>query len=353
MVLKILLAFLIFTTAWADTSRRDAALYQRAYQEHQQKNFSTSLQIIRQNYDLLNYDAPSAILLLAAFNFEALNDPSMARSIYERLIQRRYDELHIGIIRQYQNDGHAFDLAEVPKPLAQLYERLAETNYKIYLIHLEDFSSDQKQQAEERIRMYANICLEFECNYDVIDKVLNGLDQSIQNFKNKQHQWKFALSASYISWKDQLTLKSNAGEKELNSTVRGPCLGGEIVRGNYFWEAALGACFAMTSGSVGKDSPELSYFESNVSVNAIQLVPSFRYKPLGHGASLGLDLPMIYRSGDYSVPDGFELEGNRSMNLGVGISFNWNWEKIGFTHRLSKVSGFQSTVFQAGLHYFF
>jgi hypothetical protein len=353
MVLRLTISVVVLlslSSAWANETR----VYREAFAAHQARNYATSLRILRQHFDLYNAQAPQAIILLAAFNFEGLQDFPEARNLYQILLRRRYEDEHIRAVRTYQEAGHAFDLDELPRPLVQLYERLMVVEFALYKQNYREFSQAQRDRARELITMYANICLENDCDIDQVDVILNELDTLKVWLERTTKQWYAALTLSYASWRDRVEVKNPNEIISLVSSVKGPCVGGEIGHGNDFWEWGVGACLSFAKGSVThKDSPTAEYFEARVPVNSFHLSPIVRWKPLGAGASLGVELPLIYRSGDFSVPEGYELQGNRTLNLGLGINFNWQFESLGVHTKLQKVSGFESTVFQFGVSYRF
>jgi len=347
-----LIVLLIPLSAHADRAR-DARVYQEAFSAYQSKSHNTSLRVIRDNYDLMNAQGPTPILLLAALNYEALSEYAFARNIYEAIIKRLHQEKHQQIIRQYKDDGNAFNLPEVPRPLAQLYERLTVVEFKLLEENYSSLAEDQRTTREDLIIMYGNICLESECDDGIIDQLLGKVSQMKIDSERRKFDWRFAVTFGYISFKDVLTLTNSDKEFEINTTARGLCTGVELARSNYYFETAIGFCLARAKANVSHQSELVRYFDRDVSINVIQLIPSARWKPRGPGAAFGLDIPFTYRTGAFVEPQGFDLRGNRAFNIGFGFSLHWNLQNFSYMTRMAKMRGYQSSYFEFGIRYFF
>jgi hypothetical protein len=353
-LMRLLLIIGLFFGFDAQANRAlDAKVYQEAFRAYQSKSHTTSLRVIRDQYDLMNNQGPTPILLLAALNYEALSEYAFARNIYEAIIKRLHQERHQQIVSQYKADGNAFSLPDVPLPLAQLYERLAEVEFKLLEENYKSLTQDQRTLREELITMYGNICLEYECDDVAIDNILSSVAQMKLENDRQKHQWRFAVTMSYVSFKDVLNLTNDSQEFEVTTTARGPCFGVELARGSYYFESALGFCFARTKANASHQSDLVRYLDTEVSLNVLQLTPSARWRPKGPGAAIGFDIPFTYRTGAFEEPDNLELRGNKAFNIGVGFSLHWNLQNFSYMTRMAKMRGYQSSYFELGIKYFF
>lgn len=353
-----LVRFIVITSwffalsAYADRTK-DARVYQEAFRAYQARSHTTSLRVIRDNYDLMNNQGPTPILLLAALNYEALSEHAFARNIYETIVRRLHESKHQQIIQQYKDDGNAFNLPEVPKPLAQLYERLTVVEFKLLQENYQSLTLDQRTLREELITMYGNICLESECDDVLMDKILSDVASMKLESERKKFSWRFGVTMSYVTFKDVLTLVGGDQEYEISTTARGLCTGVEVTRSNYYFESSLGFCLARTKANAFHQSELVRYFDTDVSLNVLQLTPSARWRPKGPAAALGFDIPFTYRTGAFVEPQGFDLRGNKAFNVGLGLSLHWNLKNISYMTRMARMRGYQSSYFEFGIKYFF
>lgn len=354
MVLRVFIflsCFFVATPLMAQVTK--SKVYQNAFREYESRNYRKSIATLNSRFDLRGAKMPASVAILAGYNFEALKDYYSAREMYEKAIDQVFRNDHQRIMESYKKEGNAFEIGEVPKFLSRLYGRLARVYLEDYNSRVIKLTDGAKDHSERMIRIYSDICLEVECEETDPDQILDGLDRVKQNFSRAQYSWSKSLSLSLITWKDSLTLVNENVSQEIDSTAKGSCLGGELGYGNYYIQYAGSFCFASTKASVGKDSEDISYFQNDVSVNALIFAPTFYWMPFGGSASLGFELPLVYRTGDYTEPDGFEIEGNRSLNFGLGLSMNWKTPSWSFFNKINKVSGFKSSFIQLGLRYHF
>lgn len=355
MALKILsylfLAHLLLTPALAQVTKTKA--YREAYRSYEARDYRQSLSTLNTRFNLRGNKLPASVAILAGYNYEALKDFYSARQMYQMAIDQAFYDDNKRIMESYQAQGNAFDIGEVPPFLSKLYGRLARIYLEDYNSRVIKLSDGAKEYSEKMIRTLSDICLEVECDDTDPDEILDALDKVKQNFSRSQFAWTKNLSISLITWKDSLNLTNASTSQEIESTTKGSCIGGELGYGNYYYQYAGSFCFASTKASVGKDSEQISYFQNEVAVNALIFAPTFYWMPYGGSAALGFEVPMVYRSGDYTEPDGFEIEGNQSFNLGFGLSLNWKTPSWSLFSKLNKVSGFKSNFFQLGMRYHF
>ncbi len=327
--------------------------FQEAYNLFESRQYQRSLNVLNQKFDLETSRSPAPVTILAGQNYEALGNFERAKSLYERAIDQAFRDDHRRIVGSFREEGHAFDIGEVPRILSKLYGILVRLYSLYYKQNLGKLSDAEKNQLDEMIYMFSEICFEVDCEGTNISEILDDLDSVKQSHELSQFSWSRNISLSIITWKDSLTLSSESVSQEIESTAKGSCIGGELGYGNYYIRYAGSFCFASTRASVGKDTEQISYFQSDVTVNALVFGPTIYWMPNGGSASIGMELLGVYRSGDYTEPDGFEILESTSLNFGLGLSLNWSTPSWTLFSKLNKVAGFKSSFYQVGIKYNF
>jgi len=105
--------------------------------------------------------------------------------------------------------------------------------------------------------------------------------------------------------------------------------------------------------TVGKENSALTYFQKGVASTAIIAGPSILWKPNSKGASFGVNLPFVYRTGDYSEPPGFVLEDVSIFTYGYLLEAGWRFEKWGFFTKFGKIKRLSSSLWMFGTQYTF
>lgn len=334
--------------------KKDKA-YRLALMAYRERRFGLTLKLLRAEYDLMNTDAPSGVLLLAAFSFQKLGNLTMARRMYEGVIKDKFSEEHEEIMQSYEEDG-VDDLPDIPEKLGTIYEKLAIIYETEYIDTYQSSGPDKRERLKEQTLKFNEICIEMECgDEELLEDSANKIEKfDTENIRRKYHLKKF-LSYEYFTWKDRIKLLRSSGEEEdLLTTNEANCLGGGVNYTNFYWEYRLSGCLAYGSATVGNDTPSTGYFQKDVTVYALVASPGAFWRPKAGQISLGFETPMIYRKGDYTSPgSGFSLEDTSLISFGWAVKGTWQWEKLELFLRAGKFVNFRSSHFSLGLAYGF
>lgn len=231
-------------------------------------------------------------------------------------------------------------------PMPKVSERLLKTYYYLGTLHARLYSkyhSGEETAADlqnyRKALSYLRAAEAYEHNIDKVESHLERLEAIRLRRTKLQKKLHWRLSAQYLSYQELATLKDSAGEEDIYSPQRGYCLGGEVAYGNQFSEWALDACAFISTGNVGAKVPT-RYFQQDVSSTGIYLKPTY-WKLLSEGeAALGVGVPLLLRSVDYTDPAGGSVESRRALPFGVSVDGRWRMTgKAHFTTTAAMLDG--------------
>lgn len=202
--------------------------------------------------------------------------------------------------------------------------------------------------------MYAEICMEGDHYEDEAEELFEAAGERNSEYERLVFKRSKNILISYMTWQDELELVSSNGSiQEIKSTAEGTCFGGGFEYANSYVNYKLDACIAFANATVGEDSSEIDYFQSNVTERALFLFPGVKWMPSAGGVSIGISTPFVYRVGDFTEPDGFTIEGKSKLGIGLMLESGWRRESFGVDLKLGKISGFSSTTMSFGINYKF
>jgi hypothetical protein len=359
MVLRAL-SLLIFLTGFTYSSEAQVRVteegkryFSRAKDAYRKENYKKVVNLLNKGFNLRDPSTPGGALALSAYAYEKLEQWSNAQKIYAFLITRRYKSSNNLVMRQYKNSG-TDDLPEVPTKLYEYYHRRAEALTQIYVARYESLSPKLRLLYKKTALMYVAILEDSDYDddsYDTIPERLDGFDKDI---KDKVFKPSWFVESSYISWRDKLQLVFPNGQTSIiESTGEGLCLGGGWRYENEFFEFNLNGCYAGAAMTVGKENSTLTYFQKGVTSSAIIAGPSILWKPKSKGASFGLNIPFVYRTGDYEEPPGFVLQDVSIFTYGYLLEAGWRFPKWGFFTKFGKIKRLSSSLWMFGTQYTF
>lgn len=316
-----------------------------------QKNYKKAVALLNKDFNLRDANIPEGALSLAAYSYEKLKQWSNAQEAYAYLIKKRYKTINNKLVMQYKS-GTA-NLSEAPGKLYEYYHKRAEALTQIYTSRYELLSPKLRQLYRRTALMYVAI-LEDSDNYedDSYESISERLEKFDKYLKDSIYKPSWFIKSSYISWRDKLQmLFPNGQESTIESTGEGLCLGGGWRYENEFYEFNLNGCYARASMTVGKENSALTYFQKGVSSAAIIAGPSILWKPYSKGASFGVNLPFVYRTGKYTEPAGFVLKDVNIFTYGYLLEAGWRLPKWGFFTKFGKIERLSSSIWMFGIQY--
>lgn len=359
MVLRILpliflLSLSLSTTSFARrVSPSQKKAFARAKTLFKRNLFGPTIHTLKSSFSLKSRNTPPGALILAAYSYEKLGKWSQVVKTYNLLIRATYNRKNRKIIRRFLKKG-ADNLPKAPKKLYRYYHRLAESMLQFYLHNRKKLSTKQRKKLHKRVAMYVEILSDSDYEDDSYDTIMERFEQYDKYIAQTLYHSNWFVSASYISFRNQLSLQRQGDGLviPITSTAEGTCLGGGWRYQNAFWEYSINGCFSSASMNVSADAnSSIAYKQSEVPGLLLMLGPSVLWKPSSGDFSIGINLPFIYNYGGYTVPTGYDINNQTLLTYGYFLESNWKLPKWGFFTKLGKAAKFKSTIWVLGISY--
>ncbi len=329
--------------------REEKLVFNKAKQLYRDKLYNQVIEMLSTKFQLQSDDTPPGALTLAAYSYEKLEDYGAAIKIYYSLIQANYKEKNSEILQSYKAHG-TDDLPEAPNKLYLYYHRIAESMTRFYLRDYNKLSKNEKETIRKRTTMYVEILGESEYDNDSYDTITERFEKHDKYLVDKVYHASWFLSTSYISYRNQLSIErqSDGLVVPINSTVDGLCIGGGWRYQSAFWEYNLNGCYSAATMNVDTDSA-ITYQQSGVASTTFLFGPSVLWKPKSGDVSVGIHIPFIYNTGDYTVPDGYDIDNDTLLTYGYFLETNWKLDSWGIVTKFGKAAQFKSSLWMVGI----
>lgn len=355
MVLRVLLSVIVFTftgSLFAQTriTTEDKRIFAQAKQAYSGGRYDLVLNLLNRRFNLRDPKTPSGALALAAYTYEKLDQWKNAETLYAYLITRRYKGDNKKVIGAYRASG-IDDLPDIPKKLLQFYHRRAEALTQIYINDHRRLRPRIKELYKKTALMYVAIIDESDYEDDSYDTIPDRIEKFDSELEARRFETAWYIKSAYMSWRDQISIILPNGQRsEIDTTGEGLCLGGGWRYENEYWEFNVNGCYASAAMTVGKENSSINYFQNGVASNALFFGPSALWKPSSKGAAFGFHIPFVYRTGDYTEPQGATLEETSIFTFGYLLEAQWRYEKWGAFTQFGKIRRFSSALWAFGIH---
>ncbi|MBK26413.1 MAG: hypothetical protein CME70_20605 [Halobacteriovorax sp.] len=347
----------LFISQNVSAAGSDNRIFSQAKKAYSDGNYESVISILRRRYDFRDSQTPYGALTLAAYSYEKLGKLRNAQHIYTFLIKRRFKSINNEIISAYKNQDGAEDLPEAPEKLYSYYFKRGDLLSKIYVRDGRYMSEKRKKLYKETATSYAEIV--GESDYEPEDdgdaeEIITRMEAAEKKWEMETFKWGWFGSLHYLTWRDKLKITTPTGTSvDIRSTAEGWCLGGGLKYENSWWQWNINGCYAAMSATVGNDSNLVNYFQKDVPASAFFMGAGGFWKPNAMDAAIGLNIPLMYRSGDYTEPVGYQLDNTSTLSYGWLIEAQWNWGKLAYSLKFGKINKFSSSMlFIGGLYNF-
>jgi hypothetical protein len=266
-----------------------------------------------------------------------------------RLIEMRHHSLHQKLIQDISR-GETIDGEDYPEALKLLYWNLM-NDYGVIILEYKN-QSEMMKKDHQNFLMYSNILSELEFREDETDKFNDKITAHLTYLSNKAYKFTKSLSALYISWQSESTLKGPNSQTGLVVTNRGMCLGGEAGWENSFYHFYVDGCFLIGSGGVSTDaSSPIIYKQSNVTAYGAKFAPGASMIVSSSGSRIGMKLPLIYSVQKLQEPgnNAYHVSENSPLSLIASLYSRWQFDKWYFQTEFGKYILQEQTFWGIGL----
>lgn len=357
MVLKLLFIFAILfqNQAYAKNSRKGRAFIS-AKNSYNKMLYRKSLKTLSRSFNFESNKTPIKVLSLAAKNFEKIKDPLKAYKIYSFIIWLKYKDINEETTSSYIENSNTDDLPDdIPNKLQEIYFRQLIIFSNFYKKRYQENDLNKLKQLKNKISMYADILIEIEYKEDKVEKILNRIERFETKLTDNKYHSYYSLRLGLVTWKDiiQLTKTSTEDITEIRSTAEGLSLCGGLKKENAFFIFKASLCYASASADVGRKTEDIDYFQENVLITMYSIMPQVLWKPYNGDTAIGISVPLIYRSGDYTEVKGYTLENTEITTYGYLITFLWMIDPISIELQFGKIKKFSSSFWDLGIIYNF
>lgn len=314
MALKILVLFFMLgclpALGQSNSQKRFISLASKA---HSKKEYEKSNGYISKAYNIKKTrGVPSRVLYLYAVNLQKLGKHKASIYYFNRMIKKGYLKAHVKAIKMLQADE--VDGDEIPKLLNATYFYMAQSYYAIFA------STDDKLYAE-RAKKFFKICDDSGFNdrcYDFIENINAKLDV-IQKSKKS---FEFFVYAGRIMFNDRVKIKNNdtGNSATILSATDGLCYGAGLRLQNYFKGWQFSGCAYSGYAGVNGEIDSTTYKQLGVPIAGLYAEGGYFWRTDSESTRLGVSVPVFYRSGLYSQPSGYSIEGARNTSFGLAVS---------------------------------
>jgi hypothetical protein len=361
-ILKYLILFiglLFIFSPKAEAINKDRAIFDQAKKNFKAGNYESAVTILRRRYDFRDSGTPFGALTLAALSYEKMGKLKNAQHIYTFLIKRRFKTINDEIISAYKSQQNAEDLPEAPEKLYGYYLKRADLLSQIYVRDGRYMPAKRKKLYRNTAVVYAEILGEsdFETPEDQeieADDIISRVESAEKNWEMETYKWGWFASLHYLTWRDKLKITTPTGTSvDIRSTAEGWCAGGGLKFENSWWEWNVNGCYAAMNATVGNDSQVVNYFQKDVPANAFFMGIGGFWKPGAKDAAIGINIPFMYRNGEYTEPAGYQLDNTSTLSYGYLVEAQWRWKKFTYSMKFGKINKFSSSMlFIGGLYNF-
>ena len=324
--------------------------FKKSKQLYKDELYQQTIEMLSTQFDLNSPKTASGALTLAAYSYQKLEDYAASNKVYRTLINKGFKKLDEEMMKSYSEDG-TDDLPEASHKLYFYYHKMAQNLLKIYLRDYKTLELKAREQMRARASMYVEILGEAD-DYedDSYDEITEQFEKHDKFLVDSVYHSSWFFSSSYISYRNQLSIQrqSDGLVVPINSTVDGLCIGGGWRYENAFWEYSLSGCYSPATMNVDTDS-SVTYQQTGVSSTTFMIGPSFMWKPKSGDVSVGIHIPIIYNTGDYTVPTGYDIADDTLLTYGYFLETNWKLSDWGLFTKFGKAAQFKSSLWMVGI----
>ncbi|WP_034722032.1 hypothetical protein [Bacteriovorax sp. DB6_IX] len=320
--------------------------FRDALRSYKKGNYQRSIQILERMHGTKTKFYPNKSLMLLAKNYENLDEHVKALKMYFFILKKNYRKQDAQVRKVLKSGSDIDEIDELPKGMLKVYYALFQSYVAIYEKH-------GYEKYRDMAIKYGELLNEQEYKEDRVEKLLAGMAQVKKLKEDSQQRTQYYIGLAYSTWQDQLTLKAPSGtESTIKSSAEGTTLFGIMTMGNLFNEYRFEASITRANATVGEDDTDFEYFQTNVAEIMMTLSAGYMWKT-SQSVAIGVSAPIVYRTGDFTQPETFQLDKTDMLTIGLLGNLSWNISTFLVDVKFGKLLGFHSSFAQVGVAYKF
>lgn len=329
------------------------ARYENVIKLYNQKKYNESIEALKKLEGRVVRKYSNNALLLLAKNFQKQEKFKESIKIYFYLLKKAFPKTDKKVRAVLKSAGDIESIGELPDGQKKIYLELLD-------LYVEIYEKQQLQNFKDTIAKYSELLYFYDYKVEVVEK-LNARILSKDKLEiDLKVNTKFYVGIGYALWHDNLDLVSPSGSiSTINSTAEGTTFIFGWTKGNNFGHWRYEGFLTQASATVGENSTNFQYFQTNVKEVMLGMNIGYQWKT-SDNISSGFTVPMLYRTGDFTQPDTFELKNANMLSVGLAANFNWDFyknekeeNKLSLDFKFGKLYNFKSTYSVMSLYYQF
>lgn len=327
-------------------SLNSLASFKEAMRYYQANKYLQSIDSLKkvEGKKVRNYSTKSLYLL--ARNMAKLKRYKEAIKINFFIIRKNYKKQDQIVRKAIKNKTDFDEIEELEDGLKKVYLSLL----YVYLSIYEDFKYENYKNL---ISSFAELLLVQDFKTEEVDKIVQRLAFVDKNFEALKIRNKFYFGIGYSLWQDQINLISPAGkDSTIYSNAQGTTLYGAWTKGDSFRFWKYEFALTMAKATVGEDSADFEYFQSNVTELLLMTNIGYMFY-MSENTSAGFNIPILFRSGDFTQPENFEIKNATILSTGFLGNLNWEMDNTFLDFKFGKLLKFKSSFMQLSVGFKF
>ncbi len=330
----ILVSFLNSLATAADKSVESLKLMQLHLDKNQPEKVED---IYDDNEDLLSQKWMALERL--ALSFERREKFKEAIEIYRKVITNFNKKTHEKIISTPARSITA-EMYESNK-LAFYYYKLAFLNTQLFSKSHAYTIESERNKYKKNAEGFIGLSRKVKTDESELKFLEDQLQEKVSIDEGLQYKSKWYAMFEVVSWQDRVHLINTATSQKHNllNTSLGTCMGAGKNWQNIKYEFDFEGCLIVATSTISSESTAVTYQQSKVPVLGAVIGPGMYFKAISENVLLGFQLPIMYRKGDWSLPENlpYRFEKDKSLGVGYFIQSKFKIKKIYIRTRLGKI----------------
>ncbi len=270
-----------------------------------------------------------------AISFERREKLKEAIEIYRKLITQFNKPLHEKVISS--SAPVEVDTAKLPL----YYYKLAFLNTQLFIKSHSYTADAEKARYKKNAEGFIGLARKVKVDEGELKLLDDQLKEKIVFEENLLFKPNWYALWEVVSWQDHVHLinTTTSVKHNLLSTNLGACVGAGRSWQNVKYEFNAEGCFAMANSTISSESRAITYQQSKVPVKGIIAGPGMYFKSFSENVLVGFHLPIMYRTGDWTLPENqpYRFEKDKSVGVGYFLQTKFKVKSVSVRTRLGKI----------------
>ncbi len=290
-----------------------------------------------------------------AISYERREKYKDAIETYRKIIITLNKQAHDKILATNARNIESADYERTKLPF--YYYKLALLNTQLFSKTHEYTPPADRKKYKTSAEGFIGLCRKVRCDESDLKNLEDTLEEKISVDISLVYKPSWFVSLDLMSWQDRIMLvrQSNGAKYNILGTSMGTCIGGGKKWENSQYEFDFEGCLAMASATVSAETTGISYQQASVPVKSLFVGPGFYTKSFSENVIIGVQVPVKYRTGDWTNPDEriYTFERASAIEVGYFLQSKIKVKNISLRTRLGKVFPNPGSLWSIGAIYDF